>query len=216
MIFLFRRDVLLAARNPGEWATPLVFFLLVAAVFPLAVGPAPDVLRRIAPGVIWAVALLSSLLSQDSLFRADADDGALEQILLSPHPLALSVLAKTAAHWLAFGMPLVILAPLLGAWMQMRAGEIWILVITLPLGTAIFSMLAAFAAALSAGARRRNFLGALIALPLCLPAVIFAAAAVHSESPAASLLLLAALFTLSLTILPLAAAGALRVGAGDF
>lgn len=215
MTALLRRDLLLAARNPGEWATPPVFFLLVAAVFPLAIGAAPAALRAAAPGVIWAAALLSSLLSQDSLFRADADDGALEQILLSPTPLPLLVLAKAAAHWLAFGMPLVALSPLLGAWLSLSGGEILILLATLPLGAAVFSLLAAFAAALSVGARRRHFLGALLALPLCLPAVIFGAAALQAESPIAPLLLLAALFFLSLTILPPAAAGALRLSGGD-
>ncbi|MDM5147453.1 heme exporter protein CcmB [Candidatus Persebacteraceae bacterium Df01] len=211
---LLRRDLLLAARNPGDWLTPLIFFLLVAAVFPLAVGPEPDTLRRIAPGVIWSLALLSSLLSQDAIFRSDAEDGVLEQLLLSPQPLVLAVLAKTAAHWLAYCAPLVLLAPLLGVWLQLPADSLGVLLLTLPLGTGIFSLLAAFCAALLTGARRSHFLGALLALPLCLPAVIFAAATVTAVTPAAPLLLLAALFMLSLTVLPIATATALRLGSG--
>ncbi len=208
-IYLLKRDLLLTVRNPGEWIIPLVFFLLVIAIFPLAISPAPEQLRTIAPGVIWAVALLSSLLSQETLFRQDAEDGTLEQTLLLPQPLVFVALAKTTAHWLSYGLPLVILAPLLGVWMHMRPDELGILLITLPLGTGIFSLLATFSAALLAGVRHNHFLGALIILPLCLPAIIFASAAVSSSTAAPSLLL-AALFTLSLTALPLVTASALR------
>lgn len=210
---LLRHDLLLAVRNPGGWVTPLVFFLLVIATFPLAVGPDPDILRRIAPGVIWAVALLSSLLSQATLFRQDAEDGTLEQILLTPQPLVLVILAKIVAHWLCYGAPLVVLAPVLGAWMQMSADELLTLLITLPLGTGIFSLFAVFSAALLSGVRHNQFLGALIALPFCLPAIIFAATAVPSKTTAPTLFL-AALFTLSFTILPLVSAGTLRCSDG--
>ncbi len=212
-IGLLRQDLLLAVRNPGEWLMPLTFFLLVVTIFPLAVSPEPAILRRIAPGVIWAVALLSSLLSQGTLFRQDAEDGTLEQILLSPQPLVLATLAKVVAHWLFYGAPLVILAPLLGAWMHMSLDELFILLITLPLGTGIFSLFATFSAALLAGFHHNHFLGALIALPLCLPAVIFAAAAVTSDT-LAPVLLLSALFTLSLTVLPLVSVSTLRCGSG--
>lgn len=211
-ISLLKRDLLLVIRDPGEWITPLVFFLLVITIFPLAISPAPEVLRLIAPGIIWAVALLSSLLSQDMLFRQDAEDGSLEQILLLPQPLVVVVLAKTAAHWLAYGAPLLVLAPVLGAWMHMRPNELGILLITLPLGTGIFSLLAAFSAALLAGVRHNHFLGALIVLPLCLPAIIFAAASVSGDT-AAPPLLLGALFMLSLTVLPFVTAGALHQSA---
>lgn len=212
-IALFKRDMLLVARNLNEWITPLIFFLLVVAIFPLAISPAKDVLQAIAPGVIWTVALLSSLLSQTTLFRQDVEDGSLEQILLTPQPLVLAILAKLFAHWLAYGMPLVLLAPLLGMWMHLGADQIIILLITLPLGTGIFSLFAVFSAALLADVRGHHFLGALIALPLCIPAVIFAAAAVSSNTSAPSLFL-AALFTLSLTILPLISAVALRQCSG--
>ena len=208
-ITLFKRELLLVARNPSGWITPLVFFLLVIAIFPLAIGPTPEMLRLIAPGVIWAVALLSSLLSQETLFRQDAEDGTLEQLLISPQPLVLVTLAKTIVHWLSYGAPLIIVAPLFGAWLHMRPGELGVLLTTLPLGTGIFSLLATFSAALLISAHRNYFLGALIALPLCLPAIIFAAASVsgHTTTPR---LLLAALFTLLLTVLPLFTTSALR------
>ena len=210
---LLRRDLLLTARRPGELLVPLAFFTATVAIFPLAIGTRPETLRAIAPGVIWTVALLSSLLSQDMLFRRDARDGSLDQLLLSPRPLILAVLAKAAAHWLACGLPLIFLAPLLAAWMQLPADRLLLLLATLPLGTAVFSLLAVFAEAVAAAAARSRFLGGMLALPLCMPAVIFAAAAVAGDAPAAPLLLLAACLSLALTVLPLAAAGALRASA---
>ncbi len=213
MMLLLKRDVLLAARSPGEWAIPLIFLVAVSAVFPLALGPAPEVLSRIAPGLIWAIALLCSLLTQDALFRDDAEDGALEQLLLAPQSLVMAVLGKAAAHWVSSAIPLIVLAPMLGAWMHMDGQDLAVLMLSLPLGTGIFSLLAVFAASLAAGTRRGNFLGALLALPLCMPAVIFAAAAVTTADSAAALLLLAALFAFLLTVMPFAAAGALRAAA---
>ena len=212
---LLHRELLIAARNPGEWLTPLIFFLLVVTIFPLAVGPDATTLAHIAPGVIWAIALLSSLLAQEKLFRSDAADGTLEQLLLAPQPLVLSMLAKSTAHWLTYGAPLVVLSPFLGIWLRMQPDSeaLWIMPLTLALGTAIFSLLAVFTAALAVGAPRNSFLGPLLALPLCLPAVIFAAAAIVGQATLASLLLLAAFFTLALTVLPLATAGALRCNA---
>ena len=201
---------MLLARNPSAALLPPMFFALAAAVFPLAAGPSPETLRAAAPGVIWSSALLSSLLTQDSLFRADCEDGALEQMLLSGRPAILIALAKAAAHFVAFGAPLLLVAPLLGLWLAMSGEEIAALFWTLPLGAGVFSMLSVFAAALLVGARANQFAGALITLPLCLPAVIFAAAAARGES--AAFLFLAALFALSATVLPPAAAGALRIG----
>lgn len=207
---LLRRDMILLARNPSAALLPPMFFILAAAVFPLAAGPSPEILRAAAPGIFWSAALLSSLLTQDYLFRADEQDGALEQMLLSGRPAILIVLAKAVAHWLAFGVPLILMSPLLGLWLAMSGDEILALLFVLPLGAGVFSLLSVFAAALLIGARANQFLGALITLPLCLPAVIFAAAAVRGET--APLLFLGALFALSATILPLAAAGALRIG----
>ena len=207
---VFWRDMTLLGRRPGDWLIPLLFFLMTAAMFSLALGPDKERLRNAAPGAIWAAALLSSLLSQDSLFRADSDDGALEQMLLSGRPPILLALAKTAAHWLSFGAPLTCMSPLLGAWFSLSANETLRLAMTLPLGTGVFSLLSVFAAALLVGGRRNHFLGAALCLPLCLPTVIFAAAATRGET--APLLLLAAMLTFSATILPVAAAGALRLG----
>ncbi len=207
---LFWRDVMLLARNPAAALFPLLFFVMATAVFPLALGPSPALLREAAPGVIWSMALFASLLNQESLFRADYEDGALEQILLSGQPAAMLVLAKTAAHWLAFGVPLAIVSPLLGAWLAMSGDEIIRLTLTMPLGAGVFSLFSVFTAALLAGGGGNRFLGALISLPLCLPAVIFAAAAVRGES--APLLLLLAFFVFSLSVLPVAAGGALRIG----
>ncbi|MGI9296614.1 MAG: heme exporter protein CcmB [Gammaproteobacteria bacterium] len=207
---LLRRDIALLARNPSAALLPPMFFVLAAAVFPLAAGPSPETLRATAPGVFWSAALLSSLLTQDSLFRADYEDGALEQMLLSGRPAILIALAKAAAHWLSFGAPLILAAPLLGLWLAMSGEEIIALFWTVPLGAGVFSLLSVFAAALLVGARANQFLGALITLPLCMPAVIFAAAAARGET--APLLFLAALFALSATVLPPAAAGALRIG----
>lgn len=207
---LLRRDLLLVARNPSSALLPLIFFVLAAAVFPLAISPKAEMLRAAAPGVIWSAALLSSLLTQDALFRADYEDGSLEQMLSSGRPLILFALAKTAAHWLAFGAPLTLASPLLGLWLAMDGGEIVLLMLTLPLCSGVFSFLSVFAAALLAGADASRFLGALLTLPLCLPAVIFAAAAARGDL--APFLFLGALFAMSATVLPIAAAGALKNG----
>ncbi len=209
MFIILRRDLLLMFRRPGEWLLPLGFFIMLAAIFPLALGPEQQQLRAVAPGVIWTAALVSSLLTQETLFRVDAEDGALEQMLLSGNSLVLLVLAKTIAHWLLFGIPLTLMSPLLGAWFSLEADEIWRLMLTLPLGAGVFSLLSVFTAALLAGERKNHFLGALLCLPLCMPAIIFAVAAAKGDT--APLLLLAALFSFSVTVLPLAAAGALRL-----
>ncbi|MGI9306142.1 MAG: heme exporter protein CcmB [Gammaproteobacteria bacterium] len=211
MWHVLRRDMILLARSPGESLVPLAFFAAMVAVFPLALNPAPELLRDAAPGIIWSAAMLSALLTQDFLFRADYEDGALEQLLLSGRPPVLLVLAKTAAHWLAFGAPLALISPLLGLWLAMDANEILRMLITLPLGAGVFSMFAVFSAALLCGGRANRFLGALIMLPLCAPAVIFAAAAARHGGTA--LLLLGALFCGTATVLPWAAAGALKIGA---
>ncbi|MBE8159059.1 MAG: heme exporter protein CcmB [Betaproteobacteria bacterium] len=207
-----RRDMLLLSRRPADFFLPPVFFITAAAVFPLALTPSPELLRAAAPGVIWSAAALSSLLTQDFLFRGDREDGALEQMLLSGRPPVLLAVAKAAAHWLAFGAPLALASPLLGLWLAMDGADILRMLWILPLGAGVFSMFSVFAAALLAGGRPNHFLGALITLPLCIPAVIFAAAAVRGDF--APLLLLGALFAGTATVLPWAAAGALKIGAG--
>ena len=204
------RDIMLLARNPREALLPLLFFLMMAAIFPLVLGPSADTLSVYAPAIIWSAALLASLLTQESLFNEDYQSGVLEQMLLSGQPMILIVLGKALAHWLAFGMTITLATPLLGVWFSMDADDAIKLMLTLPLGTAIFSMLAVFAAALLARGGGR-FLGALICLPLCMPVIIFASAAAQGQR--ASFWLLAALLAFSITVLLPAAAGALRLGA---
>lgn len=207
-----RRDALLLARRPGEALAPFMFFIMVAAVFPLALGGSPETLRAAAPGVIWSAALLASLLAQDFLFRADEADGVLEQMALSGRPLELLALAKSVAHFCATGAPAALSAPLLGAWFSLPPEQTLRLLWALPLGAGVFSMLAVFAASLTAGGRRNNFMGALISLPLAAPAVIFGAASAEGER--APMLLLAALFAFSAAVLPVASAAALRLPRG--
>lgn len=208
-IALCKRELLLVTYNLSEWFMPFVFFLLVVMIFPLAVSPAVEILRNIAPGVIWTVALLSALLSQDNLFKEDVADGSLEQILITPQPLIIATFSKIITHWLSYGLPLIILAPLLGLWMHMPSNELVILLMTLPFGTGIFSLFSVFSAALLAEVQGHNFLGALIALPLCLPSIIFSTAAISSDTLAPFLLLLA-FFTASLTVLPLVTTSVLQ------
>ena len=205
---LLRRDMLLLWRNPGDSLIPLAFFMLISIMFPLAIGPAPTDLHAAAPGIVWSAALLSSLLTHDMLFRRDDEDGALEQLLASGQPTALLVAAKTTAHWLAFGAPITLISPLLGLWLSMSSGEIMRMLVALPLGTGIFSFFAVFIAALLVGRRHAHFLGALLSLPLCAPVVIFGAAYINGQT--APLFLLAALFALAASILPIAAALSLR------
>ena len=201
-IAILKQELMLIARTPEDWITPLIFFVLVIVIFPLSISPTPEILRIVAPGAIWAVALLASLLSQNNLFKQDYEDGTLTLLLLSVQPTILVVLAKCTAHWLSFGVPLIVLAPILGLWMHMQSDELIMLLISLPLGTGIFSLLATFSAALLVSSSNTHFISALIALPLCLPAIIFASATIYSTN-LAPLLLLAALFTLFLTFLPL-------------
>ena len=212
-----RRDLLLAARGPGERLAPALFFAAAVAVFPLGASPDAEVLRQAAPAVVWAAALLSALLSQESLFRDDRDDGALEQALLSPQPVALFVLAKSAAHFISVGLPLLLLAPIFGGMLGLSPPAAAVLAFTMIPGMAVFSLFGAFAAALTLGIPRGGLLPALLVLPLCAPALIFAAAAVsaaeNGEPFGAHLSLLCALPALALALLPISTAGALRIAA---
>jgi heme exporter protein B len=212
---LLQRDLLLAARTRGETLNPLLFFLIVATLFPLAVGTRPQLLESLAPGVIWVAALLASLLSLDQLFRADYEDGSLEQILLSPHPLPMLILAKLTAHWLVTGVPLLLTTPLLGVLLNLREGAGWTLLATLGLGTPVLSAIGAIGAALTVGLKRGGVLLSLLILPLYVPILIFGTSAVeaagHGLPVNGHLLLLGSLLMLSLTLAPLAAAAALRI-----
>ena len=212
---LLRRDLLLAYRHRAQLANPLLFFTIVVSLFPLGLSPEAALLRTIAPGVIWVAALLAAMLSLESIFRSDFDDGSLEQLLLSPHPLSLLVLAKVIAHWLVTGLPLLVLAPLLAVLLRMEAGAMGPLISTLALGTPVLSLVGAIGVALTVGLRRGGVLLSLLVLPLYIPVLIFAANAVGNAGAgldvSGQLAFLGALLALSLALAPLAAAAALRI-----
>lgn len=215
MAALVRRDVLIALRRRAEMANPLLFFLMVCTLFPLGIGPEPTRLAALAPGVIWVVALLACLLASDGLFRTDYDDGSLEQMLLSPASTYLLALAKSLAHWLITGLPLVLMSPLLAVLLQLPSSAIPTLCFSLLLGTAILSLVGAIGAALTVGLRRGGLLIALIVLPLYVPVLIFGAGAVQAAvdgfSSSGQLAILGALLALALPLSPFAVSAALRV-----
>jgi heme exporter protein B len=213
-LLLVRRDVRLALRQGGDAAMVIGFFVLGAVLFPFGVGPEPQLLSRIATGVLWVMALLAALLSLDRLFAADYEDGSLEALALLPLPLEVVVLAKCAAHWLVTGLPLVVVAPLLGLLLAMEPVGFPSLLLAMALGTPSLSLIGAVGAALSLGARRGGVLLSLLVLPLWIPVLVFGVAAVEaalSGLPArAHLLVLAAIGVGTLPLAPLAAAAALR------
>lgn len=174
------RDLLIVMRNKSDAANTLLFFAIVASLFPLGVGPETALLRTIAPGVVWVAALLASMLALARLFSSDYADGTLEQLLLAPHPLGMLVAGKVFAHWLVSGFPLVLLAPLLGLQFGLDGEAVMALVASLALGTPVLSLLGAVAAALTLGVRGSGVLVSLIVLPLCVPVLIFGAGAVDA------------------------------------
>jgi heme exporter protein B len=215
MGLIVQRDLRLAFRHWDQVIQPLVFFVIVTTLFPLAVSPSLDELRRIAPGVVWVAAMLASLLALESLFRPDVEDGTMEQWTLSGQPLSLMLLAKTLTHWVLAGLPIVVLGPFVGYALGMSS-EAWpVLLTSLALGTGSLSMLGAIGAALTVGVRRGSVLLALLVLPLEVPILIFGARAVdlamHGESAAGPLNLLAAALVLFISLGPMAMAAAMRV-----
>lgn len=212
---LLRRDLMLAFRHRGELANPLIFFLMIVTLYPLGVSPDVNLLRQIAPGVIWIAALLAALFSLENLFRTDFDDGSLEQLLLSPQPLPVLVIAKVLAHWLVSGLPMVLLAPLLGLLLSMPAPAVKVLVASLAIGTPLLSLIGAVGVALTVGLRRGGLLLTLLILPLYIPVLIFATSAVSAAAAGlpveGQLYLLAALLALGVTLAPFAVAAALRI-----
>ena len=210
-----RRDLLLAARRRSEVLTALFFFVIVVSLFPLGIGPEPALLRRIAPGVLWVAALLATMLGLPRLFAADFADGTLEQMALSPHPFALLMAGKVIAHWLLSGLPLVLLAPVLGLQFDLPADALGILMLALLLGTPLLSLIGAIGAALTLGVRGSGVLISLLVLPLYVPALIFGAGAVESHiaglGAEGHLSILAALLALSLFFAPWATTAALRI-----
>ena len=211
----FARDITLALRHPGETLLVVAFFVLVASLFPLGVGADPQLLARIGPGVIWVCALLAAFLSLPALFAGDYADGSLEQMVLSPQPMAGWVGGKIAAHWMASGVPLTLLAPLLGLQYGLPADTLWALAAALLLGTPILSLLGAACSALTLGARGGGMLLALIALPLFVPVLIFGAGAAEAQSaglsPVPHLSLLGAGLILAVMAVPFAACAAIRI-----
>lgn len=212
---VLKRDLLLAFRRRSDVATTLFFFLIVSSLFPLGIGPEPAVLSSIAPGVLWVAALLAGMLSLTRLFAADFTDGSLEQMLLAPQSLTLLVTAKVLAHWLVCGLPVVLLAPLIGLQYALPSDALFVLIISLLLGTPALSLIGSIGAALTLGVRGSGLLVALLVLPLYIPVLIFGAGAVaasqHGMSAQAHLSLLAACSLLALVLAPLATAAALRI-----
>lgn len=212
---LVRRDLTVAFRRRAEMANPLLFFILVVTLFPLGVGAEPRLLANMASGVIWVAALLAALLSLDGIFRPDFDDGTLEQLVLSAHPVPLLVLAKVCAHWLITGLPLILVAPLLAVFLGLPEPAMGTLVISLLLGTPVLSLVGAIGVALTVGLRRGGMLLSLLVLPLYVPVLIFGAGAVDAASMslpvAAQLYIMGAFLALALTLTPVATAAALKV-----
>ena len=212
---LFLRDLKLAQRRQADTLGAAVFFVIVASLFPLGIGPEPTLLQRMGPGVVWVAALLAAMLSMPRLFAEDAADGTLEQLLLSSTPLALLVLAKVAAHWLVSGALLVVVAPVLALQYGLPADQIGMLVLSLGLGTPVLSLVGAIGAALTVGVRGAAVLLSLLVLPLVTPVLIFGAGAVEAVGAGLDagghLSLLGALLALALFGAPLAAAAALRI-----
>ena len=210
-----QRDLRLGFRSKGELVQALMFLVIVVSLFPLAIGPESALLKRVAPGVVWVAALLSVLLTLPRLFGNDYGDGTLEQLLLSPYPLPLIAAGKILSHWLMTGLPLTLIAPLLGLQFGLDGPELAVLAASLMLGTPVLSMIGAIGAALTLGVRGGSILMALLVLPLYVPVLIFGAGAVEQVMAAidysANLALLGAGLLLGAMAIPFAVASALRI-----
>jgi heme exporter protein B len=212
---MIRRDLLLVMRRKSEVLTALFFFVVVTSLFPLGVGADASLLRKIAPGVIWVAALLATLLGLNRMFATDYADGALEQIVLSPQPLVLLVAGKIIAHWIVCGLPLVILAPIIGIQFGLDSSSLYVLMGTLLLGTPVLSLLGSIGAALTLGVRGGSVLMSLLILPLYTPVLIFGAGAVYANSVGLNVSghfsLLGALLILALAFVPWVSAVAVKI-----
>ena len=212
---IIRRDLILALRRRSDIANPLFFFVLVITLFPLGVGAKPHLLQAIAPGIIWVSALLAAMLSLDSLFRSDFDDGSLEQMLLSPHPLSILILGKIFAHWLVTGLPLLVIAPLLAVFLGMPSQALGVLLLTLLLGTPVLSLIGAIGVALTVGLRRGGMILSLLVLPLYVPVLIFASNAVDMAGVglpvSAQINILLSMLFMALVLAPWPTAAALKM-----
>ncbi|PXF29317.1 heme transporter [Pokkaliibacter plantistimulans] len=209
------RELRLAARRIFDWLNPLVFFLLVVCLFPLAVSPEPALLGKIAPGIVWVAALLATLLGMDGLFRSDFEDGSLEQIIVGSQPIALLISAKVLSYWLLTGLPLTLLAPLLALMLSLPVGSYEVLCLSLLIGTPSLCLIGAIGAALVVGLRRGGVLLVLLVLPLYIPILIFGSGAVTASlqgmEATGQLAILGAFLALALPLAPIATAAALRI-----
>jgi heme exporter protein B len=213
---LIKYDLISAYRRRTDWLNAWLFFVLVVSLFPLAVTPDSNLLHAIAPGLIWVAAMLAMLLSLGNFLKPDYEDGSLALLLLSPHPLSLLLFAKITAFWLVSSLPLIVITPILGLMLHLSWPEIVALIYTLLLGTPVLSLIGAVAMALTVGLPSQNVLLALLILPLCVPVLVFGAGTVINIgmglSGNGSLALLGAMLILTVTLAPLAAGAALRVG----
>jgi heme exporter protein B len=212
---IVRRDLLLVMRRKSEVLTILFFFMIVTSLFPLGIGADSALLRKIAPGVIWVAALLSTMLGLQRLFATDYTDGTLEQMTLSPTPLPILVGGKITAHWLVCGLPLVLLAPVIGIQFDLDANTLGVFILALLIGTPILSLIGAIGAALTLGVRGGGVLLSLLVLPLYIPVLIFGAGAVYAQSVGLDISghfsILAALLVLSLFFAPWATTAAIKI-----
>lgn len=214
-MLILKRDLTIALRHRDDIFNPLIFFVIVVTLFPLGIGPEQELLSRIAPGIIWVAALLATLLSLDRLFKADYQDGSLEQLLLSPYPVFILVLAKIFAHWLLTGLPLILIAPILASILFLDENSYGALMLTLLLGTPILSLLGAIGVALTVGIKKGGILLSLLVLPLYIPVLIFATSAIETAALSlpydGQLAIIAAFLFASLTLSPFAVSAALKV-----
>jgi heme exporter protein B len=212
---ILRRDLLMVMRRKSEVLTALFFFVIVTSLFPLGIGPEPTLLRKIAPGVLWVAALLATMLGLQRMFSADHADGTLEQMAISPTSLISLVVGKIGAHWLVSGLPLVLIAPVLGIQFDLDASALGVLVVALLLGTPLLSLIGSIGAALTLGVRGGGVLLSLLVLPLYIPALIFGAGAVEAHvsglGAGGHLSLLAAMLALAVFFAPWATTAALRI-----
>lgn len=210
-----KRDLLLSYRRLGEAASPLMFFLLVSILIPLGVSPDPGRLAELAPGIIWVMALLATLLSTEGLFATDHQDGSLEQMLIAPQLLALPVLGKVTAHWLMTGLPLTLVSPLIGLMLSLPSVAVVPMMASLAVGTACLSLVGAVGAALTVSLRKGGLLLSILVIPLYIPVIIFGSAAVQTAVDGFNwlgpLAILAAMLCVAIALCPLAIAGALRL-----
>lgn len=212
---VFSKDVKLAFRQRAEIVNPILFFLIVISLFPLAIGPEPGLLARMAPGIIWVAALLSTMLGLDKLFRDDYNDGSLEQLIASSYPLSLSVLGKVAAHWVVTGLPLVLMTPLFALLLNLESQSLLATVLTLLLGTPLLSFIGAIGAGLTVGLQKGGILMSLLVLPLYIPVLIFATSAIDTSSMSldysGQLAILGAMLLIAIISAPIAISSALKV-----